>query len=50
MYRLIQDWTPYKILRRAGFAFFGVFNGTEENPDFLKGIEMKTVLMEVLKS
>ena len=23
-----------KALRRAGFAFFGVFNGTEVNPDF----------------
>lgn len=23
-----------KVLRRAGFAFFGVFNGTEPNPEF----------------
>lgn len=36
-YRLIKEWTPRDILRRAGFAFFGVFNGTEENPDFLAG-------------
>ena len=27
-------WDPVKTLRRAGFAFFGVFNGTEVNPDF----------------
>ena len=26
-------------LRRAGFAFFGIFNGTEFNPDFFKDIE-----------
>lgn len=38
-YRLIKEWTPYHVLRRAAFAFFGVFNGTEENPDFLKVVE-----------
>ena len=27
-------WSPIKIIRRAGFAFFGVFNGTEVNPYF----------------
>ena len=27
-------WSPIKIIRRAGFAFFGVFNGTEVNPGF----------------
>jgi hypothetical protein len=37
IYRLIQDWTPYKIVRRAGFAFFGIFKGTEENPNFIDG-------------
>lgn len=26
-------------LRRAGFAFFGIFNGTEFNPDFYKDVE-----------
>ena len=26
-------------LRRAGFAFFGIFNGTEFNPNFYKDIE-----------
>lgn len=28
-----------KILRRAGFAFFGVFNGTEVNPNFASEVE-----------
>lgn len=26
-------------LRRAGFAFFGIFNGTEFNPDFFNEAE-----------
>ena len=26
-------------LRRAGFAFFGIFNGTEFNPDFYQDIQ-----------
>jgi len=39
IYRLIKEWTPWDIARRAGFAFFGVFNGTEENPDFLQEVE-----------
>lgn len=34
LFRLITGWDPVKALRRAGFAFFGVFNGTEVNPDF----------------
>ncbi|CAI5515620.1 unnamed protein product [Closterium sp. Naga37s-1] len=38
-YRLIKEWTPYHVLRRAAFAFFGVLNGTEENPEFLKQVE-----------
>eukprot|EP00270_Netrium_digitus_P014184 TRINITY_DN4784_c0_g1_i1.p1 TRINITY_DN4784_c0_g1~~TRINITY_DN4784_c0_g1_i1.p1 ORF type:complete len:273 (+),score=41.16 TRINITY_DN4784_c0_g1_i1:109-819(+) len=38
IYRLIKNWTAWDILRRAGFAFFGIFNGTEENPDFLAGV------------
>eukprot|EP00475_Leptophrys_vorax_P042379 TRINITY_DN79951_c0_g1_i1.p1 TRINITY_DN79951_c0_g1~~TRINITY_DN79951_c0_g1_i1.p1 ORF type:complete len:231 (-),score=18.52 TRINITY_DN79951_c0_g1_i1:230-922(-) len=38
-YRLIKEWTPYHVLRRAAFAFFGVFNGTEENPEFVKLVE-----------
>lgn len=39
IYRLIKDWTAWNILRRAGFAFFGIFAGTEENPDFLADVE-----------
>lgn len=35
LYRLIKEWTPWDIARRAGFAFFGIFAGTEENPEFL---------------
>eukprot|EP00271_Cylindrocystis_brebissonii_P019449 TRINITY_DN590_c0_g1_i1.p1 TRINITY_DN590_c0_g1~~TRINITY_DN590_c0_g1_i1.p1 ORF type:complete len:228 (-),score=51.93 TRINITY_DN590_c0_g1_i1:406-1089(-) len=38
VYRLIKEWTAWDILRRAGFAFFGVFNGTELNPDFVKDV------------
>ncbi|KAK9842296.1 hypothetical protein WJX81_005104 [Elliptochloris bilobata] len=34
LYRLITGWDTRKFLRRAGFAFFGVLNGTEVNPDF----------------
>ncbi|KAJ7548831.1 hypothetical protein O6H91_07G029000 [Diphasiastrum complanatum] len=35
IYRLIKEWTPWDIARRLGFAFFGIFAGTEENPNFL---------------
>ncbi|KAK9904100.1 hypothetical protein WJX75_004511 [Coccomyxa subellipsoidea] len=38
LYRPITGWDARKFLRRAGFAFFGVFNGTELNPDFFDGI------------
>jgi rhodanese-related sulfurtransferase len=34
IYRLIQGWDAWKILRRAGFALFGVFNGTEFSETF----------------
>ncbi len=27
-------WSPFKILRRVGFALFGVFNATESNGSF----------------
>lgn len=30
----IEGWSAWKVLRRAGFAFFGVFNGTEPNLEF----------------
>ncbi|GAB4815869.1 hypothetical protein N2152v2_002915 [Parachlorella kessleri] len=38
-YQLISGWSARQIWRRAGFAFFGVFNGTEANPDFLEQVE-----------
>lgn len=38
VYRLIKEWTAWDIARRAAFAFFGIFQGTEENPEFLNGI------------
>ncbi|KAG2239859.1 hypothetical protein Bca4012_022943 [Brassica carinata] len=41
MYRLIREWTPWDIARRLGFAFFGIFSGTEENPEFLQSVEAK---------
>ncbi|XP_010433326.1 PREDICTED: rhodanese-like domain-containing protein 14, chloroplastic [Camelina sativa] len=41
MYRLIREWTAWDIARRLGFAFFGIFSGTEENPEFLQGVEAK---------
>ncbi|KAJ0251509.1 Rhodanese-like domain-containing protein 14 [Hirschfeldia incana] len=41
MYRLIREWTAWDIARRLGFAFFGIFSGTEENPEFLQSVEAK---------
>ncbi|KAI4378200.1 hypothetical protein MLD38_015714 [Melastoma candidum] len=41
IYRLIKEWTAWDIARRAAFAFFGIFAGTEENPDFMKSVESK---------
>ena len=38
VYRLIKEWTAWDIARRAAFAFFGIFSGTEANPEFLNGI------------
>lgn len=41
---MITGWDPVKALRRAGFAFFGVFNGTEVNPFFEEEIfEIPTI-------
>lgn len=37
VYRLIKEWTAWDIARRAAFAFFGIFSGTEENPNFIQG-------------
>ncbi|KAH0899994.1 LOW QUALITY PROTEIN: hypothetical protein HID58_049562, partial [Brassica napus] len=36
MYRLIREWTPWDIARRLGSAFFRIFSGTEENPEFIQ--------------
>ncbi|KAI3818043.1 hypothetical protein L1987_11845 [Smallanthus sonchifolius] len=41
IYRLIKEWTAWDIARRAAFAFFGIFAGTEENPEFLQSVESK---------
>lgn len=38
IYRLIKEWTAWDIARRAAFAFFGIFAGTEENPEFMQSI------------
>lgn len=39
IYRLIKEWTAWDIARRAAFAFFGIFSGTEENPEFIQSVE-----------
>ncbi|EEF27743.1 rhodanese-like domain-containing protein 14, chloroplastic [Ricinus communis] len=41
IYRLIKEWTAWDIARRAAFAFFGIFSGTEENPEFLQIVDSK---------
>ncbi|RAL39797.1 hypothetical protein DM860_012998 [Cuscuta australis] len=41
MYRLIKEWRAWDIARRAAFAFFGIFQGTEENPYFLQTVASK---------
>ncbi|KAI3712504.1 hypothetical protein L1987_71061 [Smallanthus sonchifolius] len=41
VYRLIKEWTAWDIARRVAFAFFGIFSGTEENPEFLQSVESK---------
>ncbi|XP_073131360.1 rhodanese-like domain-containing protein 14, chloroplastic isoform X1 [Henckelia pumila] len=43
IYRLIKEWTAWDIARRAAFAFFGIFAGTEENPEFISS-KMQTIL------
>ncbi|KAM7273338.1 hypothetical protein ACFE04_028002 [Oxalis oulophora] len=39
VYRLIKEWTAWDITRRIAFAFFGIFEGTEENPEFMQSVE-----------
>ncbi|OEL19776.1 Rhodanese-like domain-containing protein 14, chloroplastic [Dichanthelium oligosanthes] len=41
IYRLIKEWTAWDIARRAAFAFFGIFAGTEENPEFIQSVDEK---------
>ncbi|CAA6656358.1 unnamed protein product [Spirodela intermedia] len=41
IYRLIKEWTPWDIARRAAFLFFGILAGTEENPEFMQTVEAK---------
>ncbi|KAK9063137.1 hypothetical protein SSX86_017007 [Deinandra increscens subsp. villosa] len=41
IYRLIKEWTAWDIARRVAFAFFGIFAGTEENPEFLESVDSK---------
>lgn len=36
LYQPIAGWSPQQILRRAGYAFFGVAKGTEANPTFME--------------
>ena len=43
IYRLIKEWTAWDITRRAAFAFFGIFAGTEENPEFLQSMVASSV-------
>eukprot|EP00894_Picocystis_sp_ML_P000311 jgi/Pico_ML_1/50828/g1966.t1 len=40
----IQGWEPDKVARRAAFLAFGVFQGTEENPEFLE--QAKEVVLQ----
>lgn len=37
IYRLIKEWMTWDVARRVAFALFGIFQGTEENPEFLEG-------------
>lgn len=41
-FKSIQGWDPVKILRRAVFAFFGILNGTEYNPEFVNEVNEVT--------
>ncbi|KAK9804606.1 hypothetical protein WJX73_007261 [Symbiochloris irregularis] len=38
LYRPITGWDVRRVARRMAFAFFGVFNGTEVNPNFFDDI------------
>lgn len=38
-FQLIDGWDPVKVARRAVYAFFGILNGTEFNPNFFEEFE-----------
>eukprot|EP00873_Tetraselmis_striata_P039161 jgi/Tetstr1/459425/TSEL_000438.t1 len=38
-YRPIEGWSSKQVMRRAAYALFGVFNGTEYNPTFIPEVE-----------
>lgn len=46
LYQPIEGWEQRKILRRLGFALFGVFNGTEINPNFMQQLQEAAPDME----
>ncbi|KAJ6359452.1 hypothetical protein OIU76_001058 [Salix suchowensis] len=48
VYRLIKEWTAWDIARRAAFAFFGIFAGTEENPEFLQSKKYPAKMLNCL--
>lgn len=38
-FQLIDGWDPVKVARRTVYAFFGILNGTEFNPNFFEDFE-----------
>lgn len=36
--RLISGWDAWQVVRKTAFAFFGISNGTEANPDFVEEV------------
>lgn len=45
IYRLIKEWTAWDIARRAAFLFFGIFSGTEENPEFIQSMKQLPIML-----
>uniref|UniRef100_A0A061RLE6 Rhodanese-like domain-containing protein chloroplastic-like n=1 Tax=Tetraselmis sp. GSL018 TaxID=582737 RepID=A0A061RLE6_9CHLO len=42
-YRPIEGWSGKQLVRRVAFAFFGVFNGTEYNQNFVQEAQSEIV-------
>jgi hypothetical protein len=42
--------TAWDIARRAAFAFFGIFAGTEENPEFMQSKKYLTKMLNCFDS